>query len=149
MYQPESPFPFNLKNGAQITDERCTCGELRSKHGNTIAYGHGALVVDGVIHCKKFTWASWVYTTMNMIPGFERLDDQHVIRLERANRRNVGAKGWRYEIRDLSKGREHKIIQVTAPGARTKREALEHAKTELRLHVARRASLTVLDGGAQ
>jgi hypothetical protein len=152
MFMPESPFPFVLTNGASVTDERCTCGRLRSTHSNTLAYGHGSVVEPetGVILCARFTWSTWVFTTMNMLHGFESLDDLHVIKLERANKRNVGAKGWRYEIRDMSKQKGGaRLISCAAPSARTRTEAKAHAREELRVYLQRRASLHVLDGGAQ
>lgn len=149
MFRPETPFPFTMKTGAVVTDERCKCGALRSEHENTIAYGHGARIVGDVVTCERYTFVSWVFTSSNMVPGFQPLDDKHAIKIERANKRGVGAKGWRYEIRDLSKppGKEQRVLTCTAPTARTRAQALEHARTELQVYLERRAGMTVLRGG--
>jgi len=53
----ESPFPIVLWNGVSIIDERCRCGEFRSAHEDTVAFGHGAAPRS---KCMKFTWASSV-----------------------------------------------------------------------------------------
>lgn len=162
MYDPtESPFPFALRNGTLVTDERCTCGALRSQHASTMAYGHGPRhSPDGAVLCERYTWARFVFTTTNIPPGFVVLDDSHAVKIEKASVRSVGAKGYRYEVRDLSKpardgNRESrgaatgaKLFTTTAPGARTRAQALEHAKIELSRHLELRQSLAVLEGGA-
>lgn len=141
----QSPFPFTVpKTGAIITDERCSCGGLRSRHENTFAYGHGASI-DAPRSCSRFTWVAWVYTTMSVPEGFQAIDDRHVVKLERENRRNIGAKGWRYEVRDLAANRDKPKFTCAAPRARTKAEGLEHAKAEL-AHVLKRENATI--GGA-
>lgn len=147
MFQPTSPFPARINNGAVVTDERCTCGALRSQHEHTISYGHGPRIVGGVVVCEKFTWISWVFTTMLVPAGFERLDDRHVVKIERANKRSVGAKGYRYEVRDMSapvpmaaRGRDpfgHRLFTCAAPAARSKAQAKEHAAIELRRYLER------------
>lgn len=150
MFIPESPFPFTLKSGAVVTDERCTCGSLRSEHENTMAFGHGRRRVGDVITCDKFTWSTWVFTTRGVVPnGFERLDDRHVIKIERANKRNVGAKGYRYDVRDMGAGKHPaRLFTCAAPAARSKAQATEHAKIELARHLERcNAQQTI--GGAQ
>jgi hypothetical protein len=151
VYQPQSPFPFTMKTGAIITDERCKCGALRSQHAHTIAYGHGASLVAGLGKyeaCERFTWIAWVFTSMNVPNGFVALDDRHIVKVERANKRAVGAKGYRYEVRDMGAGKLVKRLFTCAhPKARSKNDAIEHARTELRLYLERRASMTVLDGG--
>lgn len=164
----ESPFPFKTPTGTVITDERCTCGALRSQHENSIAYGHGprlgepvagTISIEGTLAnamiptvlCAKFTWSHFVFTTLLVPAGFESLDDRHVIKIERANKRAIGAKGYRYEIRDLSKppGSQQRVLTCTASLARSRREARDHAITELRIYQERRANMQVLDGGAQ
>lgn len=53
----KSPFPMQSKQLGEITDEVCVCGELRSAHADTLAYGHGGCSLSG---CAKFTWAGFV-----------------------------------------------------------------------------------------
>jgi len=52
-----SPFPIKRPAGGIITDERCTCGELRSDHADTSLYGQGPCAES---HCPKFMWAEFV-----------------------------------------------------------------------------------------
>ena len=40
-----------------IIDELCSCGHLKSAHGDTITKGHGEC---RVCDCSKFTFVSWV-----------------------------------------------------------------------------------------
>ena len=47
-----SPFP---RQG--IIDEKCSCGDLRSEHRDTVAYGHGPCSLCG---CTKFTWVGFI-----------------------------------------------------------------------------------------
>lgn len=161
MFQIQSPFPFTLPTGVVVTDERCKCGALRSQHENTVAYGHGPRLVGDPIAgyttaCTRFTWIAHVFTTMNVPAGFVALDDRHVIKVERANKRSIGAKGWRYEVRDMAKAPPRptmphygaKLFTSAAPAARSKAQAIEHARIELHSYNNRRASMTVLDGGA-
>lgn len=141
MQQPTSPFPFSMpKTGALVTDERCKCGGLRSEHKHTLAYGHGPRIVGDVALCERFTWVGWVFTTMALHPRYVALDDRHTIKLERASVRQVGAKGWRYEVRDLATYRTpgEKLFTCAAPGARTKADAIAHARIELQRFVERR-----------
>ncbi len=127
MYKPTNPFPFALKSTAIVTDERCTCGEVRSKHSNTLAYGHGEIAGK----CRRYTWLTFVFTTSGMPAGFQALDDKHAVKIERASTRNVGAKGWRYEVRDMSKIYGGAKLFSTATTTGTKAQALEHARIEL------------------
>lgn len=41
MKEIKSPFPFTAPNGKKVVDERCICGELRSKHSHGYGWGHG------------------------------------------------------------------------------------------------------------
>lgn len=149
MFDPgESPFPFTTKTGATITDERCSCGALRSEHGTTIAFGHGPRIVGGVVACERYTFVGYVHTTKMLPDGFRALDDKHAIKIERASNRAVGAKGWRYEVRDLSKGKGQRLFTCAAPAARTKTQALEHALEELRRYIARGTLELRSNGGA-
>lgn len=52
-----SPFPYTTSKGVVIVDERCKCDALRSEHGNTLAWGHGACPATG---CARFTWVAFV-----------------------------------------------------------------------------------------
>jgi len=51
-----SPFPYQVIGGA-ILDERCTCGERRSDHEDTVSYGHGGTSDK---KCLQFTWAEYI-----------------------------------------------------------------------------------------
>ncbi|HUS27559.1 MAG TPA: hypothetical protein VMZ53_03600 [Kofleriaceae bacterium] len=142
MHTPESPFPFTTKSGAVIVDERCSCGALRSQHETTIAYGHGPRVVAGAVTCSRYTFVRWVFTSRALPAGFEALDDKHAVRIERASKRDVGASGWRYEVRDMSaKLGGAKLFTCKAPKARTSLDALRHAREELRIHLERQPEL--------
>ena len=50
----DSPFPMQTKIG-NILDEYCTCGHLRSKHYDTVAFGHGRCA-QPLCECQKFSW---------------------------------------------------------------------------------------------
>lgn len=40
-------------------DELCSCGHLKSAHGDTVSTGHGKCRVEGC-DCEKFTFIDWV-----------------------------------------------------------------------------------------
>lgn len=147
MYRPENPFPFTINSGAVITDERCQCGALRSEHETTIAYGHGPRIQRGKTEtielCSRYTFVGWVFTTRELPNGFEALDDRHAIKVERANKRSVGATGYRYEVRDMSKTKPPgvKVFTCAAPAARSKVQAIAHARIELQRHLERQPEL--------
>lgn len=139
-HHTRSPFPFAApKSGALITDERCRCGALRSQHGDTLAYGHGARIVGDVVTCERFTWEGWVFTSA-LLRGRIPLDDVHAVEVERTEG------GWKIRVYDMSKrGGGAKLFstvaKVTAAGerVRTKLQAVAWAKIELRHHLERKA----------
>lgn len=49
--------PTLLSNGRIIIDEKCTCGELQSKHGGLLRCGG---TIDET--CERFTFKAWVYS---------------------------------------------------------------------------------------
>ena len=58
-----NPFPMSIgdmRTGTDVpaTDERCRCGDLRSDHFDTLAFGHGPCSACRV--CSKFTWVGFV-----------------------------------------------------------------------------------------
>ena len=57
------PYPAELLKGQTveqtIVDAKCVCGHLQSEHNDTIAYGHGDC--SRLCHCRKFTWAGYVF----------------------------------------------------------------------------------------
>ncbi len=55
-----NPFPFRLKDGRTILDERCTCGRKRTEHapGRAGAFGHGPCAAS---KCPQFTWTATLY----------------------------------------------------------------------------------------
>lgn len=55
-----NPFPFEVgqKVKSIVTDERCTCGKLRTEHADNAQYGHGP-AFDG--SCPQFTWATFIW----------------------------------------------------------------------------------------
>ena len=56
-HRSASPFPF--QHGKRwIVDEKCSCGEMRSKHSDTLGWGHGECKAT---RCAKFTWVSFVW----------------------------------------------------------------------------------------
>jgi len=149
MHRPESPFPYRLPHtGAIVTDERCRCGALRTHHRHTLAFGHGPRIVDGVNTCERFTWRSHVFTTSGLPAGFERLDDKHAIKAERASARSVGAKGWRYEVRDMAARGSGglRLFSCAVPAARSKGQAIDHARIELQRYLERASAQQTLGG---
>lgn len=52
-----SPFPMRSNVIGTIIDEVCVCGELRSEHADTLAFGHGPCLRAG---CPKFAWIGFV-----------------------------------------------------------------------------------------
>lgn len=52
-------FPRQRVPVIKYTDEMCTCGHLRSEHGNRRAIGHGACMKIGC-SCAQFTWKAFV-----------------------------------------------------------------------------------------
>lgn len=69
-HQISSPFPFKRPAGGLITDERCTCGELRSDHVDTMLYGHGPCAES---YCAQFTWNEFIVVD----PEREAIRPQH------------------------------------------------------------------------
>ncbi len=56
------PMPDNIKLDAglaNVIDELCSCGHLKSVHGDTVDIGHGTCVISGC-DCFKFTFIDWV-----------------------------------------------------------------------------------------
>lgn len=126
-----SPFPITQGTGANITDERCRCGGLRSAHENTISFGHGRMLVRGHVVCERFSWVGWVFTSV-LLRGREALDDKRAVEMARA----IGGDGHTYKVFDMSASSHGKcLFTCRANGDReyTKR----HAATELRLHLER------------
>lgn len=138
-HQSPSPFPFPVpSSGALVTDERCKCGELRSAHRDTLAFGHGPLVVGDVVTCERFTWVKWVFTSQ-LVGGMVALDDVHAVKVERR-----ASSGWHVVVFDMSRrGGGAKLFTTTAKvnanGAplRTAKDAIAWAGVELQHHLER------------
>lgn len=56
----QSPFPRRMTNGKVNVDEVCQCGHKRSKHHDSLAYGHGNCSASGC-DCDRYRWGKMLF----------------------------------------------------------------------------------------
>jgi hypothetical protein len=56
-----SPFPYEVGVliKSKVTDERCTCGQLKTQHADSHHFGTGPAFDGG---CEQFTWDGYVFS---------------------------------------------------------------------------------------
>lgn len=129
-HQQPSPFPFVTPKGATIEDETCQCGRLRSEHGDTIAYGHGASApspLDGSC-CARFTFVEFVF---RMPPNHSRLDGARSVTFKHSRAHDMGGAGWAYQVWVLDLGAVPRKLFNTTAKVLSQPEAYAHASKEL------------------